>query len=333
MELVENPYFSDFTKKTLAQFGWVDGEPIPTSLSDVFLRIKETLPPSKRTDVLIDTDVMPAESIAEIKKLLAAAKKYAADKQQQGIIDERTAGLPESTRALYEQIVKGEADAPTAPQIVDDRETLAAEAAPPTPAVVESEPLSDVIDSPPAEPLIILPFCPRCGWNMQQKFEVQPTDRDKEDFLATLLGGTRFKKSYSLFGGKIVVTFRGLLADENKLIYRQLVLDQQDNKITTEAEWFVQMMDYRLSCTLEDIKNKAGKVIATVPELSEMPFTRNPEQPLETALAKQLEFVSTKILAQEVTRRLVATHLRQFQRLTEALEAMALEPSFWNGIE
>jgi hypothetical protein len=168
---------------------------------------------------------------------------------------------------------------------------------------------------------------------MRQKFEVQPTDRDKEDFLATLLGGTRFKKSYELFGGKIIVTFRGLLADENKLIYRQLVLDQQENKVATEAEWFVQMMDYRLACSLEDIKDKAGKVIAVVPELSEMPFTRNPEQPLETALVKQLEFVSTKILAQEVTRRLVATHLRQFQRLVEALEAMALEPSFWNGIE
>jgi hypothetical protein len=185
----------------------------------------------------------------------------------------------------------------------------------------------------PADPMVILPFCPRCGWDMRQKFEVQPTDRDKEDFLATLLGGTRFKKSYELFGGKIVVTFRGLLADENKLIYRQLVLDQKENKVTTEAEWFVQMMDYRLSCSLEDIKDKKGKVISVVPELSEMPFTQNPDKPLETALVKQLEFVSTTILAQEVTRRLVATHLRQFQRLVEALEAMAIEPSFWNGIE
>jgi len=26
-------------------------------------------------------------------------------------------------------------------------------------------------------------------------------------------------------------------------------------------------------------------------------------------------------------------HLRQFQRLVEALEAMALEPNFWTGIE
>ncbi len=336
MELVENPYFSDFTKKTLAQFGWVEGDPLPTALSDTLLRIKETLPPSQRTDVLVDLAVMTPESVEEVKNLLVAAKKYAADKTQQAEIDQKTAGLSASARAVYEQIVKGEAQPPEAPQIVDDRAEISKEPAPemekPTIEVdVPQEPA--VIANPPAEQSVILPFCPRCGWDMRQKFEVQPTDRDKEDFLATLLGGTRFKKSYELFGGKIIVTFRGLLADENKLIYRQLVLDQQENKVATEAEWFVQMMDYRLACSLEDIKDKAGKVIAVVPELSEMPFTRNPEQPLETALVKQLEFVSTKILAQEVTRRLVATHLRQFQRLVEALEAMALEPSFWNGIE
>ena len=70
-----------------------------------------------------------------------------------------------------------------------------------------------------------------------------------------------------------------------------------------------------------------------MPELHEMPFTRSVENPLATALAGQLDFMNKNILAQEVTRRLVATHLRQFQRLLEALEAMALEPSFWNGIE
>jgi len=336
VDLVENPYFSDFTKKTLAQFGWVEGDPLPTALSDMFLRIKETLPPSARTDVLVDTAVMSTESVDEVKNLLAAAKKYAADKTLQLDIDQKTTGLSDSARAVYEQIVKGEVPPPDAPQIVDDRAEIVEDTAHATENqtnAAEMPQTPDVIANPAAVPMVILPFCPRCGWDMRQKFEVQPTDRDKEDFLATLLGGTRFKKSYELFGGKIIVTFRGLLADENKLIYRQLVLDQQENKVATEAEWFVQMMDYRLSCSLEDIKDKAGKVIAVVPELSEMPFTRNPEQPLETALVKQLEFVSTKILAQEVTRRLVATHLRQFQRLTEALEAMALEPSFWNGIE
>lgn len=336
MDLIDNPYFSDFTKTTLAQFGWREGDPLPTTLSETMLRIRETLPPSKRTDVLIDIELMPPESIEEVKNLLAAAKKYAANKAQQAELDQKTVGLSASARAVYDQILNSDAQPPETPQIIDDRaETSNA------PAIEVEKPAIDVdvpqtptvIADTPTDPMVILPFCPRCGWDMRQKFEVQPTDRDKEDFLATLLGGARFKKSYELFGGKIVVTFRGLLADENKLIYRQLLADQKNNKVTTEAEWFVQMMDYRLSCSLEDIKDKVGKAIAVVPELNEQQFTQNPDMPLETALVKQLDFVNTTILAQEVTRRLVATHLRQFQRLIEALEAMALEPSFWNGIE
>lgn len=340
MDLVENPYFSDFTKTTLKQFGWRDGDPLPTTLSETMLRIRETLPASKRTDVLIDIELMTPENVEEVKNLLAAAKKYVARRALENEAAQKTAGFDDSTRAVYEELLQKDAEAAASPQIVDDRAEMAAETpqAPVAPTPEPEKPESAAVVEPsgsdtPTDPMVILPFCPRCGWDMRQKFEVQPTDRDKEDFLATLLGGTRFKKSYELFGGKIVVTFRGLLADENKLIYRQLVADQKDNKVTTEAEWFVQMMDYRLSCSLDDIKDKVGKVIAVVPELNELPFTQNPDKPLETALVKQLDFVNTTILAQEVTRRLVATHLRQFQRLTEALEAMAIEPSFWNGIE
>jgi hypothetical protein len=110
------------------------------------------------------------------------------------------------------------------------------------------------------------------------------------------------------------------------------VLDQQKNKVATEAEWFVQMMDYRLACSLETIGDNKGKIISIVPTLEEMPAESNKDEPLATPLPKQLELIN-KTLAQEATRRIVGTHLRQFQRLVEGLEAMALEPSFWSGIE
>ena len=334
MELVENPFVSDFTKNTLRQFGWKDNDAIPADLGEVLLRIKETLPVSPKVDVLVDIALLQPAQLAEITALLAAAKAQAAKQADQVKLEETTAGMSDSVRAAYEKIMREEA-AVAAPQIVDDRADIVVTAtAPPTedvpdePAAAEDEP-----DGPSSAGISVLPFCPRCGWDMRMKFEITPTARDKEDFLSTLLGGTRFKKNYELFGGKIVVTFRAMLADENKLVYRQLLLDQQDQKITTEAEWFVQLMDYRLSCTLDTISDNTGKVLSVMPELHEMPFTRSVENPLATALAGQLDFMNKNILAQEVTRRLVATHLRQFQRLLEALEAMALEPSFWNGIE
>lgn len=334
MELVENPYVSEFTRKTLEQFGWKNGDPIPAALGEEMLKTKETMPPSKRSDVLIDASLMPPEAVEDVKNMLIAAKVAAKELKNRQDKQEELEKISPQLRAQYESVMSQF-------EIVDDRETPAEEPKP------EPAPDSTAAETPPAPPepstpisvpqetsaSAILPFCPRCGWDMRQKFEVVPTDRDKEDFLATLLGNERFRKRYELLGGKIVVTFRGLLAEENKLVYRQLVLDQQEAKIATEAEWFVQMADYRLSCSLESIATSTGKVIAVVPELSEMPFTPNKENPLATPLVDQLKFVTGTVLAQEVTRRLVNLQLRQFQRLLEALEAMALEPSFWTGIE
>lgn len=335
MELVENPYVSEFTRKTLEQFGWKDKDPLPTALGELLLKIKETIPASPRNDVLVDAGMMAPEMITQIKEMLAeakvAGKAWEKDKEKQ---EERNKIAPH-LRAQYENVMNQL-------EVVDDREEAAKEESKPAPVqeTKPAEPPPAPPEPPPPDPVsqassapAILPFCPRCGWDMRQAFEILPTDRDKEDFLATILGGSRFRKRYELLGGKIIVTFRGLLAEENKLVYRQLILDQQEAKIATEAEWFVQLMDYRLSCSLESIASDTGKVIAMMPELSEMPFTPDKKNPLATPLADQLHYLNNTVLAQEVTRRLVGLHLRQFQRLLEALEAMALEPSFWTGIE
>jgi hypothetical protein len=332
MELVENVYVSDFTKATLGQFDWKEGDAIPADLGQVMISMKETLPASKRTDVLIDKEVMTEEQIKQIKDMLLAARDLGRKKKREAELEEKTQNMAPDVAAVYKQLES--ADPVIVNDLVDDVEPAPA----PAPAQTEEAPAQQDAAEPAAAAAetvgqdLPVAYCPRCGWDMRMKFEAVPTDRDKEDFLATLLGGARFKKTYALFGGRIVVTFRSLLAEENKLIYRQLVLDQQENRVATEAEWFVQMMDYRLACALESIADKNGKIIAQVPTLDEMAFTPDKDKPLGTPLPQQLALIE-KNLAQEATRRLVGTHLRQFQRLVEGLEAMALEPNFWNGIE
>ena len=337
MELVENPYVSEFTRKTLEQFDWKDKDPIPTALGELLLKIKETSPASPRNDVLVDAGLMTPEMITQIKEMLAEAKIAGKAWEKKKEKQKELANISPEIRAQYENVMNQF-------EVVDDREEAAKEESKPAPAQ-ETKPAEPPPEPPPPDPPnpapvssktnppVILPFCPRCGWDMRQKFEVLPTDRDKEDFLATILGGSRFRKRYELLGGKIIVTFRGLLAEENKLVYRQLILDQQEAKITSPEEWFVQLLDYRLSCSLESIASDTGRVIAMMPELAEMPFTPDKKKPLATPLVDQLNYLNNTVAAQEVTRRLVNLHLRQFQRLLEALEAMALEPSFWTGIE
>ena len=321
MELVASTSVSEFVKKTLEQFGWQSGDPIPADLGPLLLSIRETLPPSPRADVLVDIAAMPRDAIAQATNLLAEAKKVAAKNDEKRKKEEALSQLNPAAQKLM-------AIAESAPEIVDDRETEAAAptASPESPS--NDPPVEEAAESKTGlSPMAVLPFCPRCGWDMRQKFEIVPTELDKEDFLAAMLGGTKFQRDYELFGGKMRVVFHTILADESKLIHRQLVLDQSSKKIVTEAEWFVQMLEYRMALSLGAIVDKNGKPTAVIPSLGELPAVAG-QSDLETLA----DYVNTKVLAHEVTRRLVGSHLRQFQRLVEALEAMALEPSFWNGI-
>ncbi len=345
MELVENPYVSDFTKATLEQFGWKVNDPIPADLGELLLQIRDKLPPSKRIDVLIDAELMTEEDVEKVKNSLKVAKDAGKKKEVAEKLKEATADMAPSVAEAYKkmmetQIVDDRADAfasaptssPTAPQpdvviaqAADDEKAVAPAA---TPAEETLPPPTGDVEGPMA----ILPFCPRCGWNMQQKFDVDVSEADKEDFLATLLGGNRFTRDYELAGGRMVVRLRSLLADENFLIQRQLLLDQNAGEIFSEAEWFLRLSEYRLVCSLEAIIDSSGKPTMLNPVLADVKFTPPEDQPNQTALPTARQFINTKALAHEVTRRLISTHLRRFQRLVEALEAMALEPSFWNGI-
>ena len=342
MELVDNPYVSDFTRKTLAQFGWQDNDPIPADLGEWLVKVKETLPTSSRTDILIDANLMAPGAVEFVKAQLAEAKSVAAVLDKQKEKQQQLEKIAPQIRGQYESVLRQL-------EVVDDRAAQESASGPAesAPAKTEDAPAQTEKDPAPApaapgetetalaafSPAPVIPFCPRCGWNMRQKFESVPTERDKEDFLATILGNSRFRKTYELFGGKIVITLRSLMAEENRLIYRQLVLDQADKQVATEAEWYLRFQDYRLACSLERVATAAGKVLAEIPELNVSGFKTSETEPFATPIPAQLQFVNKTALGHEATRRLIAQNLSNFQRLVEAMEAMALEPSFWDGIQ
>ena len=204
--------------------------------------------------------------------------------------------MTESVREAYRKFA--------APEVVDDRaEQSAAEPAP------KSEPAAPEVvieDDPPSEtgldaPSAIFPFCPRCGWDMKQKYDVDITDNDKEDFIATLLGGARFKRAYEIAGGRMKIVFRSMLADENFMVQRQLLLDQNNNEIFSEAEWYLRLAEYRMACSLESIADASGKLIYANPELQDLKFTPPEDKPTQTPLVLARLNVNTKALAHEVT--------------------------------
>jgi len=328
-------YMSELTKKTLQQFGWQLGDPVPENMGELLASIHERTPASKVPGLYVDASAMSEKDVELIKQKLAAAKVQAIAEQERAEKAKKTAGMSPNMRELYEKVSEMDAG----PAIVDDRATASAdtqEAAAETKASATEEPVPPIVTEPPEPPVnllapVIEPFCPRCSWDMRQKYESNPTEVDKEIFVASILGGARMHKNYSIMGGRYNVKFRGMLAEENRQIHHQMLLDQKRDGFGSDTEWFLRFFEYRLACSIEAVVVD-DKVIALVPELEnvasvELPnITDNKEL---DPLTRLRNYVVLDVLKIEVTRRLVCNQFRQFQRLYEALEAMALEPNFW----
>lgn len=328
-------FVSDFTKKTLAQFGWTEQDTIPDALGEFLLGAKDRSKQTMRTDVMVDIEKMLPEDVEAVQKMLADQREKDKKQKEKDAITEQTKNMAPGVAEAYAKMLQTTKvpDPPPAPEVVDDRETpqQEPEQAPPQEAPEEVKVETPKFE-PPLPPPVTLPFCPRCGWDMRMKFDIEVTEQDKEAFVAILLGNSRFKKRYSFLNDRFVVMFRSLLADENLAIHRQLVLDYQAGELPDEPAWYLRMFEYRIACSIESVYEGDGKPLAVLPPLDEVEHTPPPDKPLETGLVYLRQYVNTKVLAHEITRRLVGNQFKQFQRLLEALEAMALEPSFWDGI-
>jgi hypothetical protein len=209
----------------------------------------------------------------------------------------------------------------------------AAPAPPPPETDPEPQPETDPLPEEGAGGELPITRCPRCLWNMSHSFEANPTEEDRVAFVATILGTDRFRKQYSLLGGKFRVMFRSLTSDETDLVFRQMRLDQLRMEILGDADYFGRLNVYRLACMVEKISQGDGTIIADVPPIMDIPYD-SPEfgQPEQTRLIPMVEWFNSEVCKTESLRRIVAQKHREFQRILEALEAQTSDPSFWTEI-
>lgn len=173
-------------------------------------------------------------------------------------------------------------------------------------------------------------FCPRCLWDIKAPFMAQPTDRDKENFLAAFLGGKRFQQRVNFMGGRFTVVFRALTCAETNLLFQQLGHDVRAGRIAGDGEYVMAMQNYRLAMGVARIEADTT-ILHEVGNILDVPYTAPPGEP-QTVLVPFTRWFHDTIIPQESILRVVAQAHRQFQRLVERLEAMAQSPDFWTGI-
>lgn len=156
--------------------------------------------------------------------------------------------------------------------------------------------------------------CPRCGLNLKEKYEVEPTQEDIEEFLKCVLAGNVYTKEYQLFGGKLKVKLRTRLGAEDTAIKHAISAYFKESQGISESEVFAELMSYSIAVSLSSYNG-----------------VEYPQLPLENTVVFRAAVVDRINTLPSQIQGFLKTLLQQFNVLADKLTARAQDPSFWTG--
>lgn len=211
------------------------------------------------------------------------------------------------------------------------------------PQTYKEEPRPHVEYTAPAQEyqpsaISLMPNCPHCGWDLKREDLTEVTPEDKFDFVQSILGSIRFKKSYEMFDGKYKVVFKAITTKEADIAYRQIVIDGQldyNSRIIGGTDFYWRNLQaYRMVMSLDSIESvDYGRV--SIPSLEEAEIEMPDSGPikLQNKLVPFLNHVLDNYLPLESTRSIIGHAYFEFQSLCDKLQVMAESPTFWKAIE
>lgn len=165
--------------------------------------------------------------------------------------------------------------------------------------------------------------CQHCGQDLR-RHTPEVTDLDKHSYLQEcVLGSKRFRKDYPLFGGRMRVVFRTLLAVESDLATRQAEKDFTAQKVYSALGYLERQREYKLVASIDSISR--GNNRSTLPELGDFEVEENELSALPTLLT----YFNTAVFNTDTIKRAVGQRFAEFENLCNFLELQANNPDFW----
>lgn len=87
------------------------------------------------------------------------------------------------------------------------------------------------------------------------------SDEEKTSFFKAFLKNEPYTSEESLFGGELRLKFRSLTVDETKDAFNQMRIDQDSNVLTNDANYMIQLTNYRLALSLAAINDEEFSTI------------------------------------------------------------------------
>lgn len=178
-------------------------------------------------------------------------------------------------------------------------------------------------------------YCKYCGWREGMPLVDINDEEDKARFITAVSYGNPFTKEYSLCGGAVKITFRGLTPYEFYLCQVQLNNDLTNGNLVANKidENVCTLFDYQMCLAITQIERADGSKYS-YPESVEkwkLFLAENKHEVTENVLADIAKFVRQKglpSLALHNAARLMCNH---FQDLHKQFEVRAPDPDFWKA--
>lgn len=175
-----------------------------------------------------------------------------------------------------------------------------------------------------------LSHCPNCNHDLSQSVDVEPSDQDKTAFLHTVLGGRPFVKEYTLMGGNLRLTFRGLTVKELEEVYKQASKDVKDGKISATVDHYEQLNRYRFCLQLSSVETVQPPSLRDLPDGFSKETNKNATAFWEDSDLPTIEnWLSENVLMSESLYRMAHVACANFNRLATKMEAMVDNSDFW----
>lgn len=304
---------------SLESLGWKQGEPVPNMVDAVEQVRREAAAAPNYTQV---QPVGPSRTV-NIEELPE-------DERQQ---------LMESIRQTIEAAKNIKVAAVANPQDYDPS-VLAAMASLDTPAqaplAVTLTPKTKTADKPSslspdmATMAPVKHVCSHCGWE-EGNSAPDVADQDKTNFLAMIVGGSRFVKEYELFGGQMSVFLRNLTTAEMNLAITQAAYDDRDGEIPASYEFFRRVTNYQTVMALCAIRRGQSRVeLPTIDQVAAEMVGENGKP--QTKLKAYYPHIVDTYLDQDAVFRVVCKLYGDFKALQTRMEANMLNVDFYAGI-
>ena len=178
--------------------------------------------------------------------------------------------------------------------------------------------------------------CPKCGWNQGSEITAEPSELDKANFMRAALTGSRFEKSFPMYGNRLRVTFRSRMVDESEDVSQHLQWEATRGNMDIRLLYVIaNKMSMAMSLSKIEIFDESGALQKT----QEWPTPTKELYKTDAAyegshrlcdIVHYCMFVKDKNVGDMMYNALYKA-FTQFDELYQMMVARAEDPDFWSA--